>query len=447
MLTLKIEKVENISDDLPIEGKYCLFMHHGDSQSSVALKRSDKNREIRSYDSDLSLKLQCGTRLIVHLAKDAENVRLGSGLLCVADPGLHGIVLYTPGEASRVLCVLRCFVTEYASDSRRPSGSIPSEPDVGNLQSSHPSVTSDILSHFFSDIVSAKQLIETYKKWAIRCGPLRFIHDSCMNIVRWNDPFATLLVMVMWVWVCRDTQTAVVCLVPVVLLGSLYTLLLLRTGALPLHVIGSPTDIEFVSEDVERNLKFNNQMMSSWCDMYDTIKNENLNVLIPLVSQVPTLWIFVAVSLWIALYIVPTNMILIFIVLVPLVGNCPMFGSNKTTAVVASLLKHAPDTMVFEVYENQRWWLGNWSDKGLAIGTAQIYPWSDITGKVSKNKSEVSPPPGFDWQDLWHVDERGWMYAINFDTDWFHSDQRSSDFVRKRKWIRTARAVRPPTNS
>jgi hypothetical protein len=58
----------------------------------------------------------------------------------------------------------------------------------------------------------------------------------------------------------------------------------------------------------------------------------------------------------------------------------------------------------------------------------------------------LQPPSGTQWSDLWHVDSSGWMYAINFtpsdvDNGWFHHDQRSSDFVRRRRWIRTATKV------
>ena len=442
MLNFKVERIESTSDELSLRAKYSLILHIGGIQKVFSLKRTETSGTLYTADSALPLKVLACERITLHIHKDDGESNIGSAMIRLEDPGLYGIGLYTDDVEPKLVGVLRVSVMTDVSESRRPSGSIPSEPDAGNVTVGHSSVTADILSHFFSDISSAKQLIETYKKWAIRCGPLRFLFETFTNIGQWKDPHATILLLVLWIWVCCEPQIALVYLLPLGSVSSLYYLLLHRTGALQLQIVGSANDLGFVAEDVEANLKFNNRMMSVWCDMYDACKSMNLHTLIRVLHQVSIYWVCVSILGLILLYALPTYVSLIVAVGFPLLITSPAFRSRK--AVVSSLLKqstHHPQTLVFEVYENQRWWLGNWSDKGLAIGTAQIFPWSDFTGKVAKNKSEISLPPGFEWHDLWHVDERGWMYAINFETEWFHADQRTSDFVRRRRWIRTAHVV------
>jgi len=446
MLRLRAESIEITSERLRSQRGCSLTVVIGSSREVIRINDTVYSGSITSLDAALCWKVLPGITVTVELCRPESKSISGSGACVVHGIGPFDVVVYEQGSTTQPICVLRFSVTGDVSDSRRSSGSIPSEPAVGHTSTETTSVTSDILAHFFSDITSTKQLIETYKRWAIRCGPLRFVRDSFANILLWTDPHTTCLVLTLWIWICMDPQTASVFVAPLLSVGLLYCILLVRTGALHVRVLGSPSDGGgFYSEDVETNLKFNNHTMTMWCDMYDRCKSYNLNILSQiLVSRVSRYHVSAVVCGWIGLYIVPVNLVLTALVLVPLLATCPIIRSRKTT--MTALLKPQPHSVLHEVYENQRWWLGNWSDKGLAIGTAPIHPWSDVTGKVLKNKSDIPLPTGFEWQDLWHVDDTGWMYAINFETEWFHSDQRSSDFVRKRRWIRTARHVAHPPN-
>lgn len=99
------------------------------------------------------------------------------------------------------------------------------------------------------------------------------------------------------------------------------------------------------------------------------------------------------------------------------------------------------NSITVEVYENQRWWVGKWSDNLLAV---ERYAWSDETGMSGealpflgpepwagtsrRTKEDVHlPPPVSDgvwqWSSLWRVDARpethetdpdGWIYARDF---------------------------------
>ncbi|KAF4659140.1 hypothetical protein FOL47_007710 [Perkinsus chesapeaki] len=105
-----------------------------------------------------------------------------------------------------------------------------------------------------------------------------------------------------------------------------------------------------------------------------------------------------------------------------------------------------------EVYENQRWWVGKWSDNLLAV---ERYAWSDEAGTSRRTKEDVHlPPPVGDniwqWSSLWRVDARpethetdadGWTYARDFGSGQWSATRGMGDFVRRRRWTRTARLV------
>lgn len=440
MLRIALQCIERVQQKIS-SGRYDIILSTDGSQPERFEFNSDWNNQTIALKYQYSLLVQSGSRLSARLNRIGNAVSVCEGSILVDESSLQGIVMY-PKNSSSPIAVLTLGIKVCPSESRRPSGSIPSEPVITNNQHENMSVTTDILNHFFSDISATKNLIETYKRWAIRCGPLRFAHDCTINVFTWAVPVTTCLLIVTWTWICIDSRQAVSFLLPLTIVGSLYLFLLVRTGAFRIRVPGSSED--FISEDIETNLQFNNRLMTKWCDLYDhlTAKSSGSLHRFKITSQ----YVFITIISWMFVYLLPTRFVMAAIIVLPLIWTCPLLSGRRSC--MNSLIRPQSDsiTQIIEVYENQRWWLGSWSEKGLAIGTSQIFPWSDISGKVSKTKTDANLPPGYEWIDLWHLDDKGWIYAINFENEWFHEDQRSSDFVRKRRWTRTAQRTPPIHN-
>lgn len=97
----------------------------------------------------------------------------------------------------------------------------------------------------------------------------------------------------------------------------------------------------------------------------------------------------------------------------------------------------------FEVYQNQRMWMGIFKD---ALFPHERHVWSDESGKHKIKKESILLPAegGWKWQTNWVVDvdtqfndKKGWAYAYDF-TGPFKKSKGLMDFVRRRKWVRVA---------
>ena len=264
-----------------------------------------------------------------------------------------------------------------------------------------------------------------------------------INFHEWSSPSLNLLSMVTWTWICLYPVFALFFLIPCIVLGSIYYSLLIKNGVVQLAVPGDPGHAHpFILEDVNANLWFNNIMMSTWCNMYDKIETTGIVCSVKKAFPTNIVYRILLLGAWLSLWILPINIFLLLCGVVPLLITCPLIDRTETS-ITANRSTAGPSTPTFvatvEVFENQRWWLGNWSDKGLSIGIAVIHPWSDHTGAIARSKAEIQLPQSTTrWTDLWHVDGE-WMYATNFSpSEHFHSEQRASDFVRRRRWIRNA---------
>ena len=287
------------------------------------------------------------------------------------------------------------------------------------------SVAADIVGHFLSDMGTTKHLLETYRRWAVRCGPLRIVHEVMTDIVAWSRVDRTLLFLLEVNWLCLDTQLALALIVPGSALGFWYHQLLLKHRVI-FHKRG-------ILEDVNANLSFNQTGMTLWCSLYDGVSEANPS------AEMQKLFLGTILFTG-AVYVVPVNWVILLAVNSFVLWNSPLMRSQDAiTALPASFITDN-GRRIFEVYENQRWWLGSWSDKGLTIGSTPVHPWSDKTGHVGVTKSTVTlPDGGWKWDGLWRADKSGWMYSTNFSEadSAFHPEQRPVDFVRRRRWIRT----------
>jgi len=115
-----------------------------------------------------------------------------------------------------------------------------------------------------------------------------------------------------------------------------------------------------------------------------------------------------------------------------------------------SPIKIQPETPTsILIVENQRWWLGKWSNK--LIGS-EAYPWADLNG-MPRSKEAVLPPQGFEWTEdaQWTPDlsrggdSEGWFYGRDFKTEPSNPQRDLSHFVRCRRWSRPI-SIKPQKN-
>ena len=286
----------------------------------------------------------------------------------------------------------------------------------------------DIFTHLFADVSSTKQLLEAYRSWSVKCGPIRILHECVEGILLWRHPPNTCLLFLAALHITLHPHVALPFLACLLIAGSCYMRLLLRN-----HIVDLK---EPVFEDVNANLEFNETSMRRWCRFYDQ-----------LVAMDPVQFLKKAMNVMIAgaaaLLFIPIHLVLFLTMagLIYLHFPCdfmsvkhPDEGRGEQT-----------DERVFEVYENQRWWLGNWSDKALSLGMSQTHPWSDQSGRriVHKNDAQL-PSAGWEWECDWKVDQIGWEYAMGFgaEENEFHPTQLPTDFVRRRRWSRRCSRIK-----
>lgn len=137
---------------------------------------------------------------------------------------------------------------------------IPPSPNVKAVES----LPSDLLAQFFTDVSSTKQLIETYRFWLVRCGPIRVAHEVISDLVSWKSVDATCLMIVIVVGVTLYPNVWLPLLVLLTCIGIPYLSLLLKTAAFT-HRFPS-------TEDFNANLNFNHWFMGTWCSAYDRFR-------------------------------------------------------------------------------------------------------------------------------------------------------------------------------
>jgi hypothetical protein len=310
---------------------------------------------------------------------------------------------------------------------------------VGNTSGTKPrpgvndsGIHADVVGLFLSDVGSTKALLDTCNRWILRCGVLRRSGFFLRELIGWDYPALSALVTVISMWILSDPGWRVPLAIPIFGTGMLYAVMLLNGGYI------CPTSTPAGSE-IRSNVTFNFAVMNAWCDMYESCMARMSSDH----SEVFRYVMLVSCGVSVALLVIPPSVLLRLLVLLIMLYKCPLVV-NLLTARRRPRSEVDRDTQrrELEVYENQRWWLGNWVDKGLSLGGDPIFPWSDISGHKEATKSDcVIPDPTWTWDGLWQVDEKGWEYSSNFGGQ-FHPTQKPSDFVRRRRWFRAC-SIKP----
>ena len=281
--------------------------------------------------------------------------------------------------------------------------------------------SAQILSHFLSDISATRDIVETYRSWSVRCGPFRVLQRNIEDLMQWKSSERSILLMIFVYFFIHDPLATLASGLSASSILFWYSRLLQKSG-----VIGRDE-----LENVSWNLEYNRQAMKSWCKVYDRVKDAPDSSLLFMILQV-------VICVMISLFLLPKW------ALSAVINGILLFQLPELEATVSSPKPSGPvytdaTRFSYEVFENQRWWLGSWSDKGLAIGTSQVHSWSDASGNLASKSSFKPPDETWAWDGLWHVDNNGWEYATNFGakSTIFHTEQQPSHFVRRRRWLRS----------
>lgn len=282
-----------------------------------------------------------------------------------------------------------------------------------------------------TDVGASRQLLDTCTEWARKSGVFRICREKLTCVATWEDPCASGVLLLIWNWLLLSPDIRIPFFLIVVVVGFWYTSLLVASG-----VLGG-SQWKATIEDVRSNIAFNQECMNSWCKTYDEY------IMRPCDHAFPLRIVYYCVGVYIWSLILPVRWLLMIAGDLVLCYHCPILNNYSLATRFYLLLIPSPITShptsgqrqeTHTVYENQRWWLGNWSDKGLSIGMETIHPWSDASGHKKLNRQEITLPCDNEWAGPWQAE--GWMYAINFSSDEFHPHQNVSDFVRRRKWTR-----------
>lgn len=208
---------------------------------------------------------------------------------------------------------------------------------------------------------------------------------------------------------------------------------------LPLKAREDDFPAESVSATIEANLIFLSDVMNSLASLSDFIlrlKGEYIVGLIVLFLLIPNseYWFILA---YMAFQTFWCQGIVLFI--------------SKRKFLVAGDADSPSefDDGEYSVFENQRWWLGKWSDRLInneahswastpKNSTAQYTPKDSFTLPISDDDKHQ-----WKWDGPWQLDgsEDGWTYATDFRQPKFHTKQEITDFVRRRRWHRKFKRV------
>ncbi len=111
---------------------------------------------------------------------------------------------------------------------------------------------------------------------------------------------------------------------------------------------------------------------------------------------------------------------------------------------IISDLSCKTETLKYEIYENERWWMFIGWTKNL-IGNERP-AWSDLSGKYYLDfKSVFLPGTNYEWIGNWTIeltennDDNGWEYSSDFNSKF--SLNSFSKYVRRRKWVKYTKRV------
>ncbi|KAI8824067.1 integral peroxisomal membrane peroxin-domain-containing protein [Fimicolochytrium jonesii] len=306
---------------------------------------------------------------------------------------------------------------------------------------------------------------KNFTRFVSRLGPMVGFQDDITEILTWQNPSKTFIIMVVYVFLCIYPTLFIV--LPQLLL--IYNIMNNYYTKTKKTVTGKKpsANVQYL-----KNMQFIQNSMGMYCDAYEDVKKNS--TVLDWSDEEETIRILkVAVgSMFGVIFVVriiPFNYIMLLGGVGMFLQNTAIFRAASTTVppVLMKKLQHQVDTVreairearkgaddgvvVVSLYENQRWWAGlGWIPHLLR---SERPAWSDETGTISRPAKDHYEPPQdggvWEWMDEdwlldvgWaNVDEKGWQYM---DHTWENAKSKASmgSLTRRRMWVRKMRLVK-----
>ncbi|KAJ3153747.1 hypothetical protein HDU86_005080 [Geranomyces michiganensis] len=307
---------------------------------------------------------------------------------------------------------------------------------------------------------------KNFTRFVARLGPVVGFQEDVIEVLTWQNPPKTVIVMVTYIFLCIYPTLLIVA--PQMLL--IYIIMRNYYAKAKKEAVGKKTsgNVQYL-----KNMQFIQNSMGMFCEAHEDIKKNSKAL--DWSNEEETIHILkIAVgSMFGVIFVVrmiPFNYIMLLGGVAMFLQNTALFRAASTTLppVLMKKLQNQVDnirdairdarkagdgsTVTVTLFENQRWWAGlGWIPHLLR---SERGPWSDETGQIARAPKEVYelPQDCGEWawcDDDWRldvgwadVDEQGWQYT---DHVWSNAKTKAamSSLTRRRMWVRRMRLVKP----
>jgi hypothetical protein len=271
---------------------------------------------------------------------------------------------------------------------------------------------------------------EVFQRFLVSVTPVRVFLMQMVDLLTWKSyPNSLLFLTTLWVhpW-------GIVFVFPVLLFAvsdnhRRSDLHILKS----LSVLFKPTTNEDSDTILEHNLSFLSTLMN-WGISVSSWHNR---------TRVEFQLVLIA-----AVFIIPNGLVwLITLYMLSLTSWAEAFRNIFRTHLITSPPPEpiTPSEGIYSLYENQRWWLGKWSEKLLSHEGVPSWQRISRSGRVSAEnapkESFILPSGDWRWSGPWEpetsdlTDKEGWQYGQDF-VQRMKPKRELTDFVRRRKWTR-----------
>ncbi|KAJ3156326.1 hypothetical protein HDU89_004108 [Geranomyces variabilis] len=311
---------------------------------------------------------------------------------------------------------------------------------------------------------------KNFTRFVSRLGPVVSFQEDVIEVLTWQNPPKTVIVMVTYIFLCIYPTLLIVA--PQMLL--IYMIMRNYYAKAKKEAVGQKTsgNVQYL-----KNMQFIQNSMGMFCEAYEDVKKNSKAL--DWSNEEETIHILkIAVgSMFGVIFVVrmiPFNYLMLLGGVAMFLQNTALFRAASTTLppVLMKKLQTQVDnirdairdarkagdgsTVTVTLFENQRWWAGlGWIPHLLR---SERGPWSDETGQISRAPKEVYELPQdcgeWTWcEDDWRldvgwsdVDEQGWQYT---DHVWSNAKTKAamSSLTRRRMWVRRMRLVKPANAS
>ncbi|TPX60999.1 hypothetical protein SpCBS45565_g07362 [Spizellomyces sp. 'palustris'] len=307
---------------------------------------------------------------------------------------------------------------------------------------------------------------KNFTRFVARLGPAVNFQDDVTEVLTWQNPPKTIIVMVTYIFLCIYPTLLIVA--PQMLL--IYIIMRNYYKKTKKEVVGRKTsgNVQYL-----KNMQFIQNSMGMFCDGYEDVKKNSKALDWSNEEETIRLLKLAVASMFGVIFVVrviPFNYLMLLGGVSVFLQNTALFRAASTTLppVLIKKLQNQVDNIreairearrtgdgsvvTVTLFENQRWWAGlGWIPHLLR---SERGPWSDETGQITRSPKELFelPEDGGVWQWMdedWRldvgwadVDDQGWQYT---DHVWANAKSKAamSSLTRRRMWVRKMRLIKP----